>query len=85
MNNSPCKCPKCRRAQYAVCSNPDCVCHKRVPKGKLTQIDTPDGNHLSCPYCGFTESYSYWEVREVETLLKNNGVHSFGELFEAQP
>lgn len=28
-------CPKCNKDMYPVCSNKDCVCHKRIPEGAL--------------------------------------------------
>ena len=81
MNTTP-TCPKCRRAQYFTCSNPDCVCAKRVPKGKLTQISTKDGNGLVCPYCGYTAGFDYWEERGIQSLLRYEGAKSFCELYE---
>jgi aspartate carbamoyltransferase regulatory subunit len=58
------KCPKCRREQYFVCTNPKCVCHDRVPKGKLPQIWV-DHEALKCPYCGRVEHIDYWEERDM--------------------
>ena len=77
-------CPKCRRVQYFVCGNPNCVCHKRVPKNKLAQVWQVDGNSLACPYCGFVESADYWEDREVTQMFKKYNVHSFSELRDRQ-
>jgi aspartate carbamoyltransferase regulatory subunit len=62
------KCPKCRKTQYFVCSNPACPCHERVPKGKKSQIVTKDGNCLICPYCGDTRSFDYWEERAMKDI-----------------
>jgi hypothetical protein len=74
-------CPKCRRRQYITCSNRECVCWQRVPKGKRTQRTVkPDG--LACPYCGFVAHIDYWEDREVEAVLKAAGVSSLTELVE---
>ena len=75
-------CPKCRRAQYFTCGIPGCVCAKHVPKGKLTQIPTSDGGGLICPYCGYAASMDYWEERGIQSLLRYEGVKSFGELDE---
>lgn len=78
-------CPKCKRIQYAPhCGNPDCKpCDSvKPPEGNKYQIYTADGEGLTCPYCGFTESVSYWETRWIESYLRSEGVHSFAELKE---
>jgi len=65
------KCPKCRRVQYYVCGNEECVCAKRVPKGKMPQIS--DGNDgISCPYCGFITHIDYWEERSMQDAYKKD-------------
>ena len=28
-------CPKCNEDMYPVCSNKNCVCHKKIPSGKI--------------------------------------------------
>jgi DNA-directed RNA polymerase subunit RPC12/RpoP len=61
-------CPKCRKVQYFVCGNKLCSCWKSVPKGKKPQKVSSDGNHLSCPYCGFKKSFDYWESRDLGTM-----------------
>ena len=63
-------CPKCRRVQYFTCGNKDCVCWKRVPKGKKPQRY---GRHdaLICPYCGFSAHIDYWFEREMEAARKD--------------
>jgi hypothetical protein len=73
-------CPKCRKALYPVCGNPDCVCQARVPKGKMAMINCDDGESETCPYCGFTAHMDYWEDRSIEQFLKKNHVTSFSEL-----
>lgn len=81
MNKTP-ACQKCRRAQYFVCSNINCTCRKAVPKGKLYQIESYGQDLLSCPYCGYTASFDYWEERDIQSLLRYKGVKSFSELDE---
>lgn len=78
-------CPSCGRVQHEPhCGNencPTCNAHK-PPKGELYQIWSPDGNFLSCPYCGFTGDGSFWEDRAIKALFEAEGVKSFTELGE---
>jgi aspartate carbamoyltransferase regulatory subunit len=55
---------------YFVCGNKQCVCRKKVPKGKKPQMFNKDGNTMSCPYCGFTQLGDYWETRDMEAAEK---------------
>jgi len=32
-------CPTCDKSMHPVCSNLDCVCHKRIPEGELPMIE----------------------------------------------
>ena len=59
------KCPKCRRVQYFVCGDKQCVCHKRIQKGKRPQ-KVLKHDAVQCPYCGFTAHMDYWGEREMQ-------------------
>lgn len=63
------KCPKCRRNQYWVCGNKDCVCYKQVPRGAKPQINLKN-DVVKCPYCGFKAHMDYWEEREQKIYWK---------------
>jgi hypothetical protein len=63
-------CAKCKRVQYFVCGNRDCVCWNGVPKGKKPQMFNKDGETCSCPYCGFKAHGDYWLSREMEFAEK---------------
>ena len=66
------KCPKCKKVQYFVCGNKECVCWKGVPGGKKPQRFNQDGETISCPYCGFKAHSDYWETRAMkESLLES--------------
>lgn len=73
-------CPKCRRVQYYICGTPNCeACKDRLPAGKKEMLISNNGNDLSCPYCGFTESGSWWEERSIESFIKSMGASSLTE------
>lgn len=63
-------CPRCKRVQHFVCNNNECICQKNLRKGQRPQIYNETSDDLSCSYCGFTESFDYWEDREVNDLKK---------------
>jgi hypothetical protein len=62
-------CPKCRRIQYFVCSDKNCVCWQRIPTGKKPQVS---GKHdtLKCPYCGYTNNIDFWFERNAKLSQK---------------
>ena len=61
-------CPKCRRKQYYTCGKETCRCFK-IPEGKKHQVWDGE-NCLSCPYCGFTHTWDYWEMRAIDQGMK---------------
>lgn len=73
-------CPQCGHPQYFVCGNSDCVvCSEPIPAGELSMRISADGNSLSCPYCGFTETGSYWEQRSIESYIRQMGATTLTE------
>lgn len=66
------KCPKCKRVQYYVCGQEDCVCCERIPKGKKPQIHLGD-DYLACPYCSFAAHMDYWEEKAMDEGARKAG------------
>lgn len=76
------RCPKCRKTLYSTCGNPECVCAKSVPPGKLVMLWDDTGNLQICPHCGYTNDASFWEDRYCDEFKNKHGVKGFVELKE---
>lgn len=63
-------CPRCGEPLSAwACSNEDCKsCTKEAPYPRLV-TESKDDETVSCPLCGFTECFSFWEVQNIELFI----------------
>lgn len=68
------QCPKCRRVQYT----------DNAPTGKKIMVVMPDGNHLTCAYCGYTEHGTYWWDRNIQHFIKSLGAKTLTEAVEIE-
>ena len=63
-------CPACGNplADFA-CGNDNCErCTKDEPYERLVVVSRGE-NKIACPYCGFSECFSFWEVQNIELFI----------------
>lgn len=78
-------CPACLEPLCSwACGNEGCGCDDGIFES-LVVLDKEGDGIIACPFCGFDECHSFWEVQNIDLFCVTQGTPSLteaGELYE---
>ena len=72
-------CPACLEPLSSwPCGNESCNCDKGRFRS-LVILSKEDGGIIACPFCGFKECHSFWEVQNIELFIATQEAKGLSE------